>query len=118
MSEVHLVEAFLEMMSAERGAAKNTIEAYRRDLSDYLGFLAARQAAPTSASRENVVAYLASLDAQGLSASSSARRLSAAAVPPLSLRRQYPRRRPDRIVASPARGRCPRCCRWPRSTGC
>ena len=77
MSEGHLVESFLEMMSAERGAAKNTIEAYRRDLEDYAGFLDARKAAPTSASRENVVAYLAFLDAQGLAASSSARRLSA-----------------------------------------
>jgi integrase/recombinase XerD len=27
-------EAFLEMMSAERGAAENTLEAYRRDLDD------------------------------------------------------------------------------------
>ena len=27
-------EAFLEMMSAERGAANNTLEAYRRDLDD------------------------------------------------------------------------------------
>jgi integrase/recombinase XerD len=77
MTEGHLVESFLEMMSAERGAAKNTIEAYRRDLEDYAGFLAARKAAPTSASRESVVAYLAFLDAQGLAASSSARRLSA-----------------------------------------
>ena len=40
MSGAHLVEAFLEMMSAERGAARNTIEAYRRDLTDYCGFLA------------------------------------------------------------------------------
>ncbi|MBL8595466.1 MAG: site-specific integrase, partial [Devosia sp.] len=40
MSDGHLVDAFLEMMSAERGAAKNTIEAYRRDLGDYCGFLA------------------------------------------------------------------------------
>jgi integrase/recombinase XerD len=77
MSEAHLVEAFLEMISAERGAARNTIEAYRRDLSDYLGYLSARQARPTTAQREQVVAYLASLEAQGLSASSSARRLSA-----------------------------------------
>ena len=37
-----LIESFLEMMSAERGAAKNTIEAYRRDLSDYAGSLANR----------------------------------------------------------------------------
>ncbi|MHA1549258.1 MAG: site-specific integrase, partial [Alphaproteobacteria bacterium] len=34
-----LVEAFLEMMSAERGAADNTLAAYRRDLADYTAFL-------------------------------------------------------------------------------
>lgn len=102
MSELHLVEAFLEMMSAERGAARNTLEAYRRDLDDYLGFLAAKGSGPTSASRDQVVAYLASLSSQGLAASSSARRLSAL--------RQFHRflcadniraDDPTRIVASP-----------------
>jgi integrase/recombinase XerD len=102
MSEAHLVEAFLEMMSAERGAARNTIEAYRRDLIDYSSFLAARQSRPTIAGRELVVSYLASLAAQGLAASSSARRLSAV--------RQFHRflcadnirgDDPTRIVASP-----------------
>lgn len=73
----HLIEAFLEMMSAERGAARNTIEAYRRDLSDYAGFLAGKGKSIQTAEREQIVAYLASLDAQGLSASSAARRLSA-----------------------------------------
>lgn len=75
--EGHSIEAFLEMLSAERGAARNTIDAYRRDLSDYAGFLAARKARPSSSTREHVVAYLGSLAAQGLSAASSARRLSA-----------------------------------------
>jgi integrase/recombinase XerD len=77
MSDAHLIEAFLEMMSAERGAAKNTIDAYRRDLADYFGYLVARQSGLTAANREHVVGYLGSLAAQGLSASSSARRLSA-----------------------------------------
>lgn len=76
-SESHLIEAFLEMMSAERGAAKNTIDAYRRDLSDYAAFLAARKSGPSAATREQVVCYLGSLAAHGLSAASSARRLSA-----------------------------------------
>ncbi len=101
-SEVHLVEAFLEMMNAERGAARNTIEAYRRDLVDYVSYLSAREARPTTAGREDVVAYLASLAAQGLAASSSSRRLSAI--------RQFHRflcadnirgDDPTRIVASP-----------------
>lgn len=98
----HLADAFLEMMSAERGAAKNTIEAYRRDLADYLGFLATRGSSPANADREAVVSYLGRLDAEGLSASSSARRLSAL--------RQFHRflcadglraDDPTRIVASP-----------------
>jgi integrase/recombinase XerD len=102
MSEGHLIEAFLEMMSAERGAAKNTIAAYRRDLDDYAGFLASRQAWPTTAGRQDVVGYLASLKDRGLSAASSARRLSAL--------RQFHRflcadgirsDDPTRIVASP-----------------
>jgi integrase/recombinase XerD len=73
----HLIEAFLEMMSAERGAARNTIDAYRRDLSDYAGFLAGKGKSAETAEREQIVAYLAFLDAQGLAASSAARRLSA-----------------------------------------
>jgi integrase/recombinase XerD len=73
----HLIESFLEMMSAERGAAPNTIEAYRRDLSDYGAFVSGKGKSVESASRGEVVAYLARLDAEGLAASSSARRLSA-----------------------------------------
>jgi len=73
----HLIETFLEMMSAERGAARNTIEAYRRDLSDYLEFLAGSATRPVTAVRAHVVSYLSSLSGQGLSAASSARRLSA-----------------------------------------
>lgn len=77
MSGLHLVDAFLEMMSAERGAARNTIEAYRRDLGDYAGYLAGKGKSPQSAQREDIVAYLSFLDVQGLAASSAARRLSA-----------------------------------------
>lgn len=73
----HLVESFLEMMSAERGAAQNTISAYRRDLSDYCAFLDRRGASPGSAGRDEVTAYLAFLEAQGIAAASSARKLSA-----------------------------------------
>src|SRR5690606_28515740 len=42
IGDAHLIDTFLEMMSAERGAAANTIEAYRGDLLDYAGFLARR----------------------------------------------------------------------------
>ncbi|SFD25548.1 site-specific tyrosine recombinase XerD [Devosia psychrophila] len=98
----HLIGAFLEMMSAERGAAKNTIDAYRRDLSDYAGFVAGRQMTLITVQRETVNAYLDRLRLDGLSASSAARRLSAI--------RQFHRflcadgirsDDPTRIVASP-----------------
>ncbi|MBK8083975.1 MAG: site-specific tyrosine recombinase XerD [Devosia sp.] len=77
MTGGHLVEAFLEMMSAERGAARNTIAAYRRDLVDYCGFLGRAGLGPLTADRQQVAGYLAALAAEGLAASSSARRLSA-----------------------------------------
>jgi integrase/recombinase XerD len=77
MSGNHLIGAFLEMMSAERGAAKNTIDAYRRDLGDYAGYVAGRKQTLLNVSRDTVNAYLDQLRRDGLSASSSARRLSA-----------------------------------------
>ncbi len=102
MSGHDLIGAFLEMMSAERGAAKNTIDAYRRDLGDYAGFVGGRRQTLLDASRDTVNAYLDQLRRDGLSASSSARRLSAI--------RQFHRflcadgirgDDPTRIVASP-----------------
>lgn len=69
-----LVEAFLEMMSAERGAGANTLAAYARDLADFAGFAKGGVAA---ASREDIRAYLVHLSKTGLAPSSQARRLSA-----------------------------------------
>ncbi|WIY52504.1 site-specific tyrosine recombinase XerD [Devosia sp. YIM 151766] len=77
MSGGHLIGTFLEMMSAERGAAANTIEAYRRDLAGYAGFVAGKKQSLLDCPRETVTAWLDDLKNQGLSASSSARRLSA-----------------------------------------
>src|SRR5690242_9593127 len=73
----HHIEAFLEMMSAERGAAMNTLLSYRRDLDDYGAFLAHRGKGFASASNEIVRAYLVDLDERGFAARSAARRLSA-----------------------------------------
>ncbi|GAA0536612.1 integrase/recombinase XerD [Rhizomicrobium palustre] len=72
-----LVESFLDMMSAERGAAENTLAAYRRDLSDFLGWLAARGSSVRRAGREEVRAYLEGLSVSGAAATSQARKLSA-----------------------------------------
>lgn len=73
----YLIENFLEMMSAERGAAKNTIEAYQRDLADYGGFIHRAGSSVLKADRAMIVDYLAGLEGEGLSTSSVARRLSA-----------------------------------------
>jgi len=68
---------FLDMLAAERGAAGNTLQAYRRDLEDYFAFLAETRTAPLEADAATVRAFMASLDMRGLKASSAARRLSA-----------------------------------------
>ncbi|MEM7567919.1 MAG: site-specific integrase, partial [Pseudomonadota bacterium] len=69
------IETFLEMMAAERGAADNTLAAYRRDLDDYQTFLGSLR--PEAATTEDVRAYLSDLAARGFSARTAARRLSA-----------------------------------------
>lgn len=69
-----LIEAFLEMMSAERGAGANTLAAYARDLADFSAY---PQGGIAAASREDIRGYLAGLSAAGLAPSSQARRLSA-----------------------------------------
>ncbi|HEY2446331.1 MAG TPA: site-specific tyrosine recombinase XerD [Rhizomicrobium sp.] len=71
------IEAFLDMMSAERGASRNTLEAYRRDLLAFDAFLTRKGTPSQEAARGDVRGYLAHLAAQGGAASSQARRLSA-----------------------------------------
>jgi integrase/recombinase XerD len=71
------LEAFLEMLSAERGAAAHTLDAYRRDLLDYAGFLRKRGRALNNGSAADIRAYLTALSNAGLKASTQARRLSA-----------------------------------------
>lgn len=71
------IDAFLEMLSAERGAARNTLDAYGRDLRDFAAFIDVRGKQVTAASADDLRAYLETLSEQGLSASTAARRLSA-----------------------------------------
>ncbi|MCD6071992.1 MAG: site-specific tyrosine recombinase XerD [Microvirga sp.] len=77
MSGARHASLFLDMLAAERGASKNTLDAYRRDLDDYLSFLAEAGAQPDSASSATIRGFMASLEERGLKASSAARRLSA-----------------------------------------
>ena len=48
------IHAFLEMCSAERGAAKNTLDAYERDLIAFAGFAARKGRAPEAADTETI----------------------------------------------------------------
>ena len=70
-----MIEAFLEMMVAERGVSVHTLHAYRRDLqslSDHLG----GESALEKASLQQLESYLHNIVAQNLSPSTQARRLS------------------------------------------
>ena len=71
------IEAFLEMMVAERGSSPRTIESYRRDLKDLEGFLKARNVPMIKAAREDLEKYLHQLAAAGMAQKTQARRLSA-----------------------------------------
>ena len=71
-----LIQGYLDMLAAERGAAANTLSAYRRDLADYLGVLTRAGHDPLTLEAGPVRAYMAELETRGLSASSAARRLS------------------------------------------
>ncbi|WP_445501000.1 site-specific tyrosine recombinase XerD [Microvirga sp. G4-2] len=77
MSGVRQASLFLDMLAAERGASKNTLDAYRRDLDDYLSYLNEAGARPDNASAATIRGFMASLEERGLKASSAARRLSA-----------------------------------------
>lgn len=71
------LESFIEMLRAERNAARNTVEAYERDLADFAGFLAQRGAELPTADAASIRAYLAKLHRAGMAPRTAARRLSA-----------------------------------------
>lgn len=71
------IETFLEMMSAERGAASNTMSSYERDLDDVAQFVSKRGSNIATASSDDLSAYLSHLESQGFAATSQARKLSA-----------------------------------------
>src|SRR5690349_13538228 len=70
-----LAERFLEMMAAERGAARNTLSAYAHDLRDYGAYLGGRSL--KEAGPEDIRDYLSHLEALGMARTTAARKLSA-----------------------------------------
>jgi integrase/recombinase XerD len=75
--DARLVARFLEMMSAERGAAANSLSAYGRDLQSYLEYLSGIGVLLDSASTDDVRGFLAEAEHLGLARTTAARRLSA-----------------------------------------
>ena len=76
-SDERLIDLYLDMLAAERGAAANTLDAYRRDLGDFSADLADHGDAIATAGNDDIRSYLGRLAGRGFSAASVARRLSA-----------------------------------------
>src|SRR5580692_7522100 len=76
-SSERLAALYLDMLAAERGAGKNTLAAYGRDLADFTEHLARTGRSIATASTEDLRAYLGELARRGMTAATVARRLSA-----------------------------------------
>ena len=72
-----LINLFLDMLAAEQGAGDNTLDAYRRDLTDFSEFLGGQGQNFAGVGTDALRDYLADLDTRGFKSSSVARRLSA-----------------------------------------
>ncbi|MBE7200210.1 MAG: site-specific tyrosine recombinase XerD, partial [Parafilimonas terrae] len=64
------------MLAAERGAGPNTLDAYRRDLADYLAYLHGAGVALDDADTATLRGFVAALETRGFAPSTAARRLS------------------------------------------
>ena len=69
------VAEYLGALQSERGASRNTLAAYRRDLEDFHRFLRTRRLTSTHVNAEHVVTWLEGLRARGLAPASVSRRL-------------------------------------------
>jgi integrase/recombinase XerD len=76
-SDDGLIELFLDMLAAERGAGENTLAAYRNDLTDLAAHLRAAKSSVARADTDDLRGFIKSLDERGFKPTSLARRLSA-----------------------------------------
>jgi integrase/recombinase XerD len=76
-SDEQLIELFLDMLAAERGAGENTLGAYRRDLEDLSAHFAGADNSIATANTDDLRAYLAKLAKRKFQPATVARRLSA-----------------------------------------
>jgi integrase/recombinase XerD len=72
-----LVEEFLDYIVVEKGLSKNSVDAYRRDLVKFEGFLKLRCGDVIDARREDIISFMTSLREGGLSSRSTARSMVA-----------------------------------------
>jgi integrase/recombinase XerD len=77
MSGFDPVRQFLQMMTVERNAARPTLEAYGRDLSDLAETLGTSSQGLPGLGEADIARYFADLDARGLKSSSMQRKRSA-----------------------------------------
>jgi len=80
MNDVELpleAEEFLVWLSSERGRARNTIDAYRRDLVAYQRWLTQRGLTITTVATDDLIDLVAELRSSGAATTSVARRLAA-----------------------------------------
>ncbi len=105
-SDAGLIELFLDMLSAERGASRNTLAAYARDLTDFSDHVGAARRSIADARTEDIRAYLGTLAKRGFAAASVARRLSAVRQLYRFLYAEGRRKDdPSAIIEGPRRGR-------------
>jgi len=105
-SDAKLIDLFLDMLAAEQGAGTNTLEAYRRDLSDLTEFLSRSRQSFAVAETQTLRDYLADLDTRGFKSSSIARRLSAIRhLFRFLLNERLRSDNPSAILSGPKRGR-------------
>lgn len=108
------------MLAAEQGAGPNTLDAYRRDLTDFSEFLGRVGHSFVDAETQTLRDYLADLDSRGFKSTSVARRLSAMRhLYRFLLNERIRSEDPAAILSGPgAAAACRRCCRSPMSTAC
>lgn len=71
----HLIDDYLNYLAVEKGASRNTIEGYSRDLGRYAEFVAGEGV--DGIDTEGLISFLASLQKEGLASNSVNRALAA-----------------------------------------
>ena len=77
LSDSNALTLLLDLMSAEKGAAPNTLQAYERDLEDLSHFLSRRNSSFEHCTPNDLEAYHIDLSDRDMAASSIARKISA-----------------------------------------